>query len=408
MEQRRRPAAAGSRPAVLLAAFALGSLLLLVVLLLQPGTPVRGAGSTWTQVDSTADDAVHSLALSGNALLGGTYYNGLFRIDGSTTQPPSAAAPLAAIVADPGDASSLIAGAWFEGVLVSSDGGQNWTPDNSGLGAVDAYSFAYRESELYAGTSAGIFYRDVSAWTARSTDLEARNVFSLLADGTKLYAGTEHGVFTSTDPATGWQAASNGLGDLPVYALALSGSRVVAGTERGIAYSDDGGTNWTFPDPGLGAAPVRALAVMAAEPDVLFAGTADGPFVSEDAGATWQAFDKGLTGQARKVFSFALASTNPVTIYAGTGTGIWQSTLEVLGPTPTPTPTATPTPTPCPPEGCPVGGIAELPQVAGTSLEAAQSSGTSASLLAGVIAAVSAAAIALGGAAWYARRRLIS
>ena len=70
----------------------------------------------------------------------------------------------------------------------------------------------------------------------------------------------------------------------------------------------------------------------------------------------------------------------------------------------TPTPTITATPTPCPPEGCPVGGIAELPEVAGTPLETEGSSGPSAGVLAGV-AAGTAGVVGLGGAAWYARRR---
>ena len=51
-----------------------------------------------------------------------------------------------------------------------------------------------------------------------------------------------------------------------------------------------------------------------------------------------------------------------------------------------------------------VGGIAELPEVAETRLEAA-SSGVSASVVANFVTAVAAGALALGGAAWYARRR---
>lgn len=60
----------------------------------------------------------------------------------------------------------------------------------------------------------------------------------------------------------------------------------------------------------------------------------------------------------------------------------------------------------CPPEGCPVGGIAELPEVvARAPLEAPGSSGPSTSVVAGIVAAATAGAFALGGAAWYARRR---
>jgi len=53
-----------------------------------------------------------------------------------------------------------------------------------------------------------------------------------------------------------------------------------------------------------------------------------------------------------------------------------------------------------------VGGIAELPQVTGgTPLEAAGSSGSNNALIAGVVAAATAVVLAMGGTAWYARRR---
>ena len=54
-----------------------------------------------------------------------------------------------------------------------------------------------------------------------------------------------------------------------------------------------------------------------------------------------------------------------------------------------------------------VGGLAELPEVAGTPLEAPDSSGGSTALLAGVVGATAIGAVALGAAAWYARRRLL-
>ena len=55
--------------------------------------------------------------------------------------------------------------------------------------------------------------------------------------------------------------------------------------------------------------------------------------------------------------------------------------------------------------GTGVGGVAELPEVAGAPLQATDSSGGNAGLFAGVIAAVIAGAVALGGAAWYVRSR---
>ncbi|MCH8901759.1 MAG: hypothetical protein IIC88_05615 [Chloroflexi bacterium] len=52
-----------------------------------------------------------------------------------------------------------------------------------------------------------------------------------------------------------------------------------------------------------------------------------------------------------------------------------------------------------------VGGIAELPEVAGTPLEAAGSSGSNTGLIAGIVAAIAAGSATLTGGAWYARRR---
>ena len=68
-------------------------------------------------------------------------------------------------------------------------------------------------------------------------------------------------------------------------------------------------------------------------------------------------------------------------------------------------PTATPTPLPTSTPG-PVGGIAELAEVARTPLKATGSSGSGISVVAaGVAVAAAAAAVLLGSAAWYARKR---
>jgi len=69
-----------------------------------------------------------------------------------------------------------------------------------------------------------------------------------------------------------------------------------------------------------------------------------------------------------------------------------------LGPKEVPTPTVTPTPKP-------VGGVAELPEVVGTALEAVDSSSTDIGLLAGIAVVAATAVIALAATAWYTKRR---
>ena len=56
-------------------------------------------------------------------------------------------------------------------------------------------------------------------------------------------------------------------------------------------------------------------------------------------------------------------------------------------------------------QSLPVGGIAELPETDGAPLQTSGSSAPSAGVLAGMAVAFAAGTLALGGAAWYARRR---
>ena len=89
---------------------------------------------------------------------------------------------------------------------------------------------------------------------------------------------------------------------------------------------------------------------------------------------------------------------------AGDSPILCDLTVQAVEP-PTPTPTATPPPTATPEP--PLGGIGAYPDSAEAPLDAAGSTGGNSGALAAVLAAVTAGAIALGSAAWYARRRWI-
>ena len=109
----------------------------------------------------------------------------------------------------------------------------------------------------------------------------------------------------------------------------------------------------------------------------------------------------GFGGSSKEGGGVALSGDTTVVGARGEDTGGADAGAAYVFDLLLPKPTATPTPTPDPS----VGGIAELPKVAGASLETGGSSGGNAGVLAGVASAMAAVAVALGGAAWYARRR---
>ena len=109
---------------------------------------------------------------------------------------------------------------------------------------------------------------------------------------------------------------------------------------------------------------------------------------SSPAIADGKVFISGESSVQHKLFAFGPTST------------------PTLTPSPTPTSTRTPgTPTPTRTPGGAVGGIAELPDVAGTGLEANEPSSTDHTGLAWTIGGAAIGAIGLGAGLWYTRRR---
>ena len=116
-----------------------------------------------------------------------------------------------------------------EGVFRSLDGGDSWTPINTGLTERDVTSLAVSGTIVYAGTSDGVFRLEHDdSWT--HVGLSGSAVALLIAEPgtTRLYAGTwDDGVFRAPDGVS-WQYW--GLAGLPVTALAVSEKYLYAGT----------------------------------------------------------------------------------------------------------------------------------------------------------------------------------
>jgi hypothetical protein len=128
----------------------------------------------------------------------------------------------------------------YADVLVSNDGGANWT--STGLsqragGPMEITALASDSTNhvAYAGTGTGLFALTAGGWNpvlaAASADLGF--VRSLARDGSRLYIGTDAGAYSlalGASPAT-TVAARAGLDALRISALLVSGGKVYAGTQ---------------------------------------------------------------------------------------------------------------------------------------------------------------------------------
>ncbi len=304
-------------------------------------TSYRAVASLWSQKRSTASQAVSSTIVNSQLFIG-TRNNGVYR---------------------------------------SSDNGESWNAETSGLGNPDVEALAGCSSSgfVFAGTWGGGVYRrpiNTDSWEQRNNGL-AELLITSLACGTDstIYAGTSsNGVFRSDDNGAQWKKIISGLTNTQVWSLRVDGSSVYVGTGSGMAVSTNRGDTWQMQD-------LSGLFVYSfwSDESILWAGTSDGlyrtnktgPFdwikvagldqtvygLTKDSagylyagtkddrihkldldGKTWTKYSEGLT--SNRVYRLEAIGQR---LIAAMDSGVWVN--EAPGPTSTPTPTPTQTPT---------------------------------------------------------------
>ena len=262
----------------------------------------------------------------------------------------------------------LLAGTFYDGLYVTSDGGQNWEnlnfPVRSSIEAIaeipggelavgiignpglylsaDAQSKWMRSglqnigsltlglnNTIFAGVIGRIsprIYRSMdlgSSWVR--TGLEGEEINELATDvlGT-IYAGTlGNGVFRSEDNGDSWSQI--GLQGEIVRALTTSaGTLVFAGTTDGdIFRSEDRGDTWKHEH--IAGSNVSDIIVLS--DGLIFAGTGSGVFRSMDNGLTWHDFSEGLP---EDMYEVSLAHDEMGYLYVGTRSdGVFRSVESV-------------------------------------------------------------------------------
>jgi hypothetical protein len=129
--------------------------------------------------------------------------------------------------------TNIFAGAYYGGVFLSGDNGENWMERNSGLTSTKVTSLAFKGSCLFAGTGGQGIFRTTnngSSWTAVNAGIDNKVIRTFAVTESKIFTGTDEGVFFSSDNGDLWSPVSNGLPSAIVSSLAICGTNILAGT----------------------------------------------------------------------------------------------------------------------------------------------------------------------------------
>lgn len=160
------------------------------------------------------------------------------------------------------------------------DIGAHWVSVSSGITNGDARSLLVRGNDLYVGTFGGVFLSTNGGtdWSPMNSGLTVPYVMTMASLDSTLFAGTmTGGAFRCTDKGAPWEQINNGLTNTYVNDLATTPSGALfAGTGwSGVYVSVNKGTQWKQVNTGLMTDQINALAV-AGDQQYLFAATDDG------------------------------------------------------------------------------------------------------------------------------------
>lgn len=297
------------------------------------------AAAQWTRVLDVPAADIASVWANGDTIAAGAdsvVY--LSRNGGATWKESATVAAGVTIVRDEWVRNGrLYAGTFGQGVFVSNNWGDTWSPFNEGLtgGIFNTHLFIsdllVHGDSLFAATSgAGVYARDLRSgtWHHFGDVLEqnsASNTNGIAGGGARLLVCSGfNGMVFFRDPGDAdwtrsWLDNTGVVVGLAGLSAVWTGTGWVVGSNSGVFRSTLGQEPWTFVDLQLGTLFIASLASRGHDVFAAF-GTGGQTTIARsiDDGATWQVLD---TQPGVFVNRLAVAGTD---LYAGRLDGLWR------------------------------------------------------------------------------------
>lgn len=280
------------------------------------------------------------------------------------------------IIVDPANSNVYAASGWWEEnmgeITISTDGAETWTVINTGLPDAQIWSIALdlnsptNTRTLYATSYNNGIYKTTDGgqnWSQKNNglgvngNLQMRKITIDPNNSNILYAGIEAlqeednntnttvqgGLFKSTDAGANWNRIDEN--QITIYDIIVdpNNSQIIYTATiseydhsnqtdylGGVYKSTDGGTTWNLMNNGFGDPDnlnITALAINPFDSQTLYATTSDAPyhdisagrgiFKSTDGGNTWSAINDGLN--VLYYGAITIDPNTPSTLYAGSG-----------------------------------------------------------------------------------------
>ncbi len=156
------------------------------------------------------------------------------------------------------------------GIFRSTDGGDTWSPVNTGLsyhrgeGFMPVNAFVQKGYSLYACASDGLYVstNGGDSWRRMTHDRRVSNAAGVLIINNRLYISTfGEGVWYTDDNGNSWIPINDGLENLEIRELAAMGTTLFAGTENGAFRRRASENSWTPINAGFTVQPMNIDAI---------------------------------------------------------------------------------------------------------------------------------------------------